>query len=40
MGFCVADNPMRVQRRPHNASSRSSVSERWLPRLLCTSAWI
>ncbi len=40
MGFCVADNPIRTARRPLKASSRSSDSARWLPRLLCTRAWI
>ena len=40
IGFCVADNPTRVARWPVNASSRSSDSARWLPRLPCTSAWI
>ena len=40
MGFCVADRPMRVSRRPHSASSRSSDSARWLPRLLAATAWI
>jgi len=40
MGFCVADNPIRVQGCPHSASSRASVKARWLPRLLDTSAWI
>jgi hypothetical protein len=36
----VADRPMRVNRRPHKASSRSSVSARCAPRLLPASAWI
>ena len=40
IGFCVADRPTRVARLPVNASSRSSDSDRWLPRLFCTSAWI
>ncbi len=40
IGFCVADSPMRVNRRPHSACSRSSVSDRWLPRLLAATEWI
>ena len=39
-GFCVADRPMRSSGRPHSASSRSSDSARWLPRLSSASAWI
>ena len=34
IGFCVADSPMRVRRRPASASSRSSESARCAPRLL------
>ena len=34
IGFCVADRPMRTSGRAHSASSRSSDSARWLPRLL------
>ena len=40
IGFCVADSPMRTSGRPHRACRRSSVSARWLPRLLPASAWI
>ncbi len=39
-GFWVADSPIRWARRPVSASSRASDSARWLPRLLCTRAWI
>ena len=39
-GFCVAERPMRWTGRPASASSRSSESARWLPRLSRTSAWI
>ncbi|KGX79617.1 response regulator [Burkholderia pseudomallei MSHR435] len=39
-GFCVADSPMRGSLRPTSASSRSSDSARWLPRLAFASAWI
>ncbi len=40
IGFWVAESPIRPMRRPHSASSRSSDSARWLPRLLCATAWI
>ena len=33
MGFCVADRPMRTGGLAHRASSRSSDSARWAPRL-------
>ena len=39
-GRWVADRPIRCSGRPHSASSRSSDSARWAPRLLGTSAWI
>ena len=40
IGFCVADRPMRVSRRPASASSRSSESARCEPRLVPATAWI
>ncbi len=40
MGRCVAESPMRTQRRPQSASSRSSESMRWAPRLSRATAWI
>ena len=39
-GFCVAERPMRWTGWPASASSRSSESARWLPRLSRASAWI
>ena len=39
-GFCVADRPMRTGGVSHKASSRSRLSDRWLPRLLPATAWI
>jgi hypothetical protein len=40
IGFCVADSPMRTGGVGVSAARRSSVSARWLPRLLAASAWI
>ena len=40
MGFCVADRPIRNNRRWHSDSSRSSDSARCEPRLLPAMAWI
>ena len=40
IGFCVALRPMRCRRRPARASSRSSDSARWAPRLSPATAWI
>src|SRR3954451_3463549 len=39
-GRCVADSPIRCPGRPAWCSSRSSVSARWAPRLVCATAWI
>jgi len=40
MGFCVADKPMRCTGCAAFAASRSSVSARCAPRLVCATAWI
>ena len=40
MGRCVAESPMRWGRAAQSASSRSSVSMRWAPRLSRATAWI
>ena len=40
MGFCVADRPMRCTGCAALAHSRSSVSARCAPRLVCATAWI
>ena len=39
-GFCVALRPMRCTSWRETASRRSSVSARWLPRLVEATAWI
>ena len=39
-GRWVADSPIRCTGRPASCSSRSSVSARWAPRLVCATAWI
>ena len=40
IGFTVAERPMRAGRSPATWSRRARVSERWLPRLSRTRAWI
>ena len=39
-GFCVALRPIRCTSRPAASASRSSVSARCEPRLVCATAWI
>ena len=39
-GRCVADRPMRCTSRPACSASRSSVTARCAPRLVCATAWI
>ena len=39
-GFCVAERPMRCTSRPACSASRSSVTARCAPRLVCATAWI
>ena len=39
-GFCVADSPIRCRSVPACSASRSSVSARCAPRLVCATAWI
>src|SRR5262249_51097754 len=40
IGFWVAERPTRSSRSPQSAASRSSESDKWVPRLLAASAWI